>query len=66
MTEVFDSKTFLKTVTSKPGVYRMYDTGGTVIYVGKAKDLEKTTFQLFSQQPCVAQNRSAGGADPAN
>ncbi|PUX41866.1 excinuclease ABC subunit C, partial [Cronobacter sakazakii] len=24
MSEVFDSKSFLKTVTSQPGVYRMY------------------------------------------
>ncbi|MEB8566038.1 hypothetical protein, partial [Cronobacter sakazakii] len=39
MSEVFDSKSFLKTVTSQPGVYRMYDASGTVIYVGKAKDL---------------------------
>ena len=34
----FDAKAFLKTVTSQPGVYRMYDAEGTVIYVGKAKD----------------------------
>lgn len=40
MTEQFDAKAFLKTVTSQPGVYRMYDTAGTVIYVGKAKDLK--------------------------
>jgi excinuclease ABC subunit C len=45
--EVFDSKAFLKTVTSKPGVYRMYDTGGTVIYVGKAKDLKKRLSSYF-------------------
>ncbi|EAP0151028.1 excinuclease ABC subunit C, partial [Salmonella enterica] len=41
MSEIFDAKAFLKTVTSQPGVYRMYDAGGTVIYVGKAKDLKK-------------------------
>ncbi|WP_258873640.1 hypothetical protein, partial [Klebsiella pneumoniae] len=32
MSDVFDAKAFLKTVTSQPGVYRMYDAGGTVIY----------------------------------
>ena len=47
MNDVFDSKAFLKTVTSKPGVYRMYDAGGTVIYVGKAKDLKKRLTSYF-------------------
>ncbi|NHB96596.1 excinuclease ABC subunit UvrC [Photorhabdus stackebrandtii] len=50
MTEQFDSKAFLKTVTSQPGVYRMYDTSGTVIYVGKAKDLKKRLSSYFRVQ----------------
>ncbi|MBS9423838.1 excinuclease ABC subunit UvrC [Photorhabdus caribbeanensis] len=50
MTEQFDSKTFLQTVTSQPGVYRMYDTSGTVIYVGKAKDLKKRLASYFRAQ----------------
>ncbi|UDG80991.1 UvrABC system protein C [Candidatus Hartigia pinicola] len=47
MSEQFKAKTFLKTVTNQPGVYRMYDSEGTVIYVGKAKDLKKRLFSYF-------------------
>jgi excinuclease ABC subunit C len=41
MKEGFDSQQFLKTLTHKPGVYRMLDESGTVLYVGKARDLKK-------------------------
>lgn len=47
MSESFDASAFLKTVTSQPGVYRMYDASDTVIYVGKAKDLKKRLASYF-------------------
>ncbi|WP_337263808.1 MULTISPECIES: excinuclease ABC subunit UvrC [unclassified Serratia (in: enterobacteria)] len=50
MTDRFDAQAFLKTVTSQPGVYRMYDATGTVIYVGKAKDLKKRLASYFRAQ----------------
>ncbi|MCV9880601.1 excinuclease ABC subunit UvrC [Brenneria izbisi] len=47
MSDTFDASAFLKTVTSQPGVYRMYDAADTVIYVGKAKDLKKRLSSYF-------------------
>ncbi len=47
---VFNANEFLKHLTSKPGVYRMYNAKGEVIYVGKAKNLKKRVSSYFRKQ----------------
>ena len=43
----FDSKSFLKNLTQKPGVYQMFDTDHKILYVGKAKNLKKRVSSYF-------------------
>ncbi len=47
----FDAKSFLKTLTAQPGVYRMLDDKGETIYVGKARNLNKRVGSYFSGRP---------------
>lgn len=60
----FDYKTFINTLTSRPGVYRMLDGDGKVLYVGKARDLKRRVGSYFSRslngrlQLMVSQTRS--------
>ena len=43
----FDAESFLATLTTKPGVYQMFDSSDAILYVGKAKNLKKSCEELF-------------------
>ena len=43
----FDGKVFCKALTKRPGVYRMLDGRGQVLYVGKAQSLKKRVTTYF-------------------
>lgn len=43
----FDHDSFLKHLTVKPGVYQMYDASGSILYVGKAKNLKNRVSSYF-------------------
>lgn len=47
MSNLFDSKAFLATTSSHPGVYRMFDETNQLLYVGKAKNLKKRLMSYF-------------------
>ena len=43
----FDSSVFLETCSARPGVYRMLDLAGRLLYVGKANNLKKRLASYF-------------------
>ncbi len=54
----FDSKSFLKTLTGLPGVYRMLDARGRMLYVGKARNLRQRVASYFRENQVSAKTRS--------
>ena len=50
----FDHKAFLKTLSSRPGVYRMYSVDDEILYVGKAKNLKNRVSSYFRSKALEA------------
>jgi excinuclease ABC subunit C len=48
MARTFDAKEFVAALPRRPGVYRMMDAAGALLYVGKAKNLKDRVGTYFS------------------
>lgn len=46
----FDVKAFLKSLTTRPGIYKMLNKEGEIIYIGKAKNLKNRVSSYFKPQ----------------
>lgn len=55
---VFDHKAFLKQLTERPGVYRMFNQNGDILYVGKARNLKNRVSSYFRSQGQAIKTRS--------
>ena len=54
----FDAKPFLRSLTHRPGVYRMLNAKGKIIYVGKALDLRRRVSSYFKSTHSDAKTAS--------
>lgn len=54
MSQAFDSAAFLAGCSRRPGVYRMLDAGGQLLYVGKARNLKKRLASYFRKTGLAA------------
>lgn len=43
-------KSLVSVLPNQPGIYQFFDISGTIIYIGKAKDLKKRVSSYFSKQ----------------
>lgn len=54
----FDVKSFLKSLTQLPGIYKMLDEKGEIIYIGKAKNLKNRVSSYFRSQSVSPKQQS--------
>ena len=47
----------VSTLPDSPGVYQFYDKEGTILYVGKAKNLKKRVASYFNKSPAYGKTR---------
>lgn len=50
---VFDAARFLKSVTERPGIYRMYGADDVILYIGKARNLKARLSSYFRGQQAI-------------
>ncbi|QBQ55387.1 excinuclease ABC subunit UvrC [Nitrosococcus wardiae] len=58
LNHAFDASAFLKGLTSRPGVYRMLDAEGKVLYVGKARNLKRRLSSYFRKSGLAPKTRA--------
>ena len=54
----FDAKAFLKGLTTRPGIYKMFDSRNEVIYIGKAKNLKNRVSSYFRSQSASSKQQA--------
>lgn len=50
MADGFNPRDFVRTLTRRPGIYRMLGADGELLYVGKARDLRRRVGSYFSRR----------------
>ena len=54
----FDHRKALENIPHKPGVYQYFDEEGTLIYIGKAKDLRNRVSSYFNNDNVNAKTKT--------